>query len=227
MLRFLLPLMLADSGIQLPLAGYLETNQGWVELLGVRGNFLTGERLPDGVLSAGAFEGVRVWKTEQELVARAGEAESRIGVPQGPAWFALHANSIYAWLPASRDLYRWDATGWRSVAALSTPADTLGFAASQGKLLLLTAQGETWFELTGVFAAERTDSVAAPATLDAYANRWTADGATVSCGGYRWTLDAPVTSLQPQGQGWIIASHGDRRTILRCDSEEATLLPAP
>lgn len=231
--KLLIPVLLAQSGIHPPLAGYLRTPQGWYELYGVGGNFLTGDRLPEDVVSAAAFDGVRVWKTAGELVVRTGESEQRRPAPMGAAWFAWNGDTVFAWVPGAGELYCWNAEGWKVMGGAAVIGDPLGFAAVDGRLVMLTRSTNeltvTYFPMRGAMMAaggRKLDGLM-PATLDSEGALWTAEGHQLRCASRVWAFDEPIAELGAQGHRWLIVSHGERRSIVRCDSDEVTLLPSP
>ncbi len=246
---FLVPLLFAQSGIELPLAGFVRAPQGWYELYGIRGNFLAGERLGDDVLSAAAFGEWRVWKTEGELVVRSAERTDRIAAPGETAWFAWSGRALFAladfqFLPRSAPgktevadfagdrpgllgLYRWQpADGWRSLGPLASGREPLGFSGGPEALTILTAHHLARYRLDGTFLDERTREPV-PAALDSHGALWTWEANRLRRGGETWEFTEPIRTVSALLNGSMIVSHGDRHSMVTPGSAEAALLPVP
>lgn len=218
--------LFAQSAIELPLKGLVRTPQGWYELYGIRGNLLAGAKLPEDVVTAAAFDGVRVWKTEAELVAHARGVTHRIGAPEGGASFAWNGSAVFALVAG--DLYRWKpAEGWRTLGALGSEREALGLAADAQQLTVLTRRRLVRYRLDGTFLEERDGNGEDTAALGSDGVVWNWQGTELHRGDRSWTFPGAIASVQALDGGWMIVTHGEHQSMVHADFEEAAGLPAP
>jgi len=94
-------------------------------IAGVAGNFIPGEPIASGVLSAAASDVAALVKTRSEIIVIGQGATVRTRAPEGPALFAFSADGApaFAWLPTGAALLKWTGNNFARV-----PLETAGIS---------------------------------------------------------------------------------------------------
>ena len=86
-------------------------------IAGIAGNFIPGDPIASGVISAAASDVAALAKTRSEIIVLEQGAAVRDRALEGPALFAFAANGApaFAWLPAGRELLKWTGNNFARV----------------------------------------------------------------------------------------------------------------
>ncbi|MBL8177203.1 MAG: hypothetical protein JNK48_21190 [Bryobacterales bacterium] len=196
-------LLLAQSGLDLPPAGYFPARDGRIyPLYGMRGNLVLGEPLEEGVTSAIRMDGVTA-------------ASSAAGVRVGGEFIGaeqLRENRILT----------------PRIVWLAEPAR---LAERKPRIVIVAKADGVWqrIEYEGGTLAERDRQAiaAGSAALDSDGRLWTASERTVSCGERTWEMETAVETLHALSEGWVLIRAGERLYAAQCRHADLTVVPEP
>jgi hypothetical protein len=121
----------AIAQLSSPRAGFVRDRSGALRpVLGIAGNFVTGDPIAEGVISAGFGKTVGYAKKESELlVLRSGEIVERMEAPRGEAIFYPDRRGEIAeiYFPETRELWRAQKSGFEKMLNVAFPHSTVTF----------------------------------------------------------------------------------------------------
>jgi len=143
-----------QSRIELPAVGFFHDGRGALRLLvGVRANFLVGDAVATGIISA-ASSGRRVLaKTSGEVLILdpQGRIRHRQAAPEGEAIFGFTEDGApaAAWLPRTSELYYWRISRWQAVprAVEREGEQIVALAGDRGRLVLVVRDPDNMYWL--------------------------------------------------------------------------------
>jgi hypothetical protein len=217
------------QGPDVPRLGWLLDDSGGLRpLTGLAGNFVPGDALLDGVLSAGSSGDWTLAKTAHDLIVldRVGVETSRIETPGGEALFAFAPNGepAAAYFPGTGLVLLWtgdrfEAAGWtigqdEGVLSVACPESrTVAYLARRGDAIWQVDRAASSGQIT---REQLLPGVGAPALLGTNGSVLYADGKALvlrmpETGELRLDLPGSPAALGQVAGGWTSVRLADRQ----------------